>query len=170
MALLSLDDSEKLSFSVGVKSPRIVVQGEEAVPIELFLTFAGEDPFVVENLRLFLQINVIVECIVVKLGVMQSIILWLQLVTLIEDVKNFNDSLHDLLLENLVHDYNCDVKLELRNNLRHLILWNTIGDQVCGKVCVFAFELRSESVLASRKEFNQPLKDIMESVEVFHLL
>ena len=140
------------------------------MPVELFLASAGEDPFVVENLSLFLQINVIVECIIVKLRIMQSFILGLTLVSLIKDVENFNDSLHDLLLENLVHYHNCNVKLELRNDLSHFILWNAIGDKVCGKACVFAFELRSESVLASRKEFNQPLKDIMESVKVLHLL
>jgi hypothetical protein len=140
------------------------------VPIELFLASTGKDPFVVENLRLFLKINVIVECIVVELGIVQSIILGLPLITLIEDVEHFNDCLHNLLLEYFIHNYNSNVELEFLDYLSHLVLWNAMCNKVHSKVLVLTLKLRSKSCLTASEELNHSLKNVMERVEVFHLL
>ena len=67
VSLLSLDDSEQLSLTVSVESPRIVVKSEEAMTIEIFIVSLGMNPFMIEDLCLFLKVNIIVECIIIEL-------------------------------------------------------------------------------------------------------
>lgn len=54
MSLLSLDDSEQLCLTVSVEGPRIVVKGEETMTIEIFIVSLGVNPFMIEDLCLFL--------------------------------------------------------------------------------------------------------------------
>ena len=67
VSLLSLDDSEQLCLTVSVEGPRIVVKSEETMTIEIFVVSLGMDPFMIENLCLFLKVNIIVKCIVIEL-------------------------------------------------------------------------------------------------------
>lgn len=46
---LTCDDSEKFGLFVGIQGPRIVVESEEAVAVELSSLLLGLSPFLVEN-------------------------------------------------------------------------------------------------------------------------
>jgi hypothetical protein len=53
---------------------------------------------------------------------MQALSSGLQLVGLVEDVHHFDDRLHDLLLEDLFHDHDCNVELELLDDGAEFLL------------------------------------------------
>lgn len=112
VSLFALDNSEEFSFSVCIKSPRIVIKREEAVAIEISLASLSRHPFMIENLSLLLEIHVVVEGVIIKLIIRKLIILHLQLIPLIKNIHHLNHSLHNLLLEYFFHDDNGDVELE----------------------------------------------------------
>jgi len=76
--------------------------------------------------------------------------------------------LHHILLEDLFHDDDCDVKLETLDHLTEFVLGHAIENEISWEVTEFFRALGSEVLVASLGKFNDTLEDTVEG-EDFHL-
>jgi len=164
---MRLYNSEKLCLSISIECPWVIIESEETMSIKYSIMLFGWSPFLIKDGGLLTKINIIVKCIVIEVWIRQFVILWLSVVRLIENVHDLNNLLHHILLEDLLHDYDSDVKLKSLDYLAELILWHTIHNQISWEIDKLFWTLGSKVCMTSLGEFNNALEDTIEG-EYFH--
>lgn len=135
--------------------------------IEFFLVSLSQGPLMIEDLCLLLQVHVVIQGIVVELRVCQSLLLGLKLVALLENIHDLNDCLHHVLLEYFLHDDNCDVEVELLDDLADLFFGQAVANEVGSKVLVLSVEESAESGLTSCEQLDHSVENSVE-IEDLH--
>mmetsp|Transcript_6557 Transcript_6557/g.10533 ORF Transcript_6557/g.10533 Transcript_6557/m.10533 type:complete len:496 (+) Transcript_6557:1066-2553(+) len=122
--LLARLDPEELRLLMGVERPGVVVQREEAVLIEFNSLATGCSPRLVEDVGLLLQVDVLVEGVVVEFFVGHAVLGLAvgAVVRQVEELEHFDGELNLVLLENVLHDDDGDVRLEIVDNIQQVFL------------------------------------------------
>lgn len=90
----------------------------------------GVLPFSIVDLGLLLKVDVFVEGVIVKFGVLHFLFHGASAVGFVEYVEDL-DGVHDhVLFEDVLDDDNRDVRLELKNSIVEMFLW----DAMCQKL------------------------------------
>lgn len=136
--------------------------------VKLFAQLFSLCPFIIINLCLFLQINILVQCIVIKFRIFNFVLSWLMLICKEEIVHNFNCEHNLVLSEDVLNNDKRDVVLELLNDLLELLFWNAFAQEINHKhvisVVLFFLELSSEVLQQPNNLFKK-----RKEVKVLHL-
>ena len=104
--------------------------------VEFFVVFLSDVPFVVVDLSLFLEVNLLVQGIIVELRVFNFVHALFVLVRQEKIVHNLNSVHNLLLLENILNDDQSDIVLELRNGFLEFVLRDAVAQEVGHEVLV----------------------------------
>ena len=161
------DNPEQLRLLVGVESPRIVVQREEAVSIELLLVLPCVLPLLIINLCLLLEINIFIQSVIVKLRVLDFILPQFLLVGQEEVIHDLNSEHNLLLAKRVLNDDKSNIVLELLNGLLECVFRQAVGQDLNDELVVSGVVLLLQFLAKVLEKTDDFLKH-WEEVKVFH--